>query len=81
MKYEIIPSSTFKKDLKLAKKRGLNLSFLKRVIDLLAASDSPLPKEYKDHNLCGNYECFRECHIQPDWLLIYKKNQEIYSFI
>ncbi|HUH45464.1 MAG TPA: type II toxin-antitoxin system YafQ family toxin [Treponemataceae bacterium] len=76
MKYEIIPSSTFKKDLKLAKKRGLNLSFLKRVIDLLAASDSPLPKEYKDHNLCGNYEGFRECHIQPDWLLIYKKNQE-----
>ena len=76
MKYEIIPSSTFKKDLKLAKKRGLNLSFLKRVIDLLAASDSPLPKEYKDHNLSGNYEGFRECHIQPDWLLIYKKNQE-----
>jgi len=76
MKYEIIPSSTFKKDLKLAKKKGLNLSFLKRVIDLLAASDSPLPKEYKDHNLCGNYEGFRECHIQPDWLLIYKKNQE-----
>jgi len=76
MKYEIIPSSTFKKDLKLAKKGGLNLSFLKRVIDLLAASDSPLPKEYKDHNLCGNYEGFRECHIQPDWLLIYKKNQE-----
>lgn len=76
MKYEIIPSSTFKKDLKLAKKRGLNLSFLKRVIDLLAASGSPLPKEYKDHNLCGNYEGFRESHIQPDWLLIYKKNQE-----
>ena len=76
MKYEIIPSSTFKKDLKLAKKRGLNLSFLKRDIDLLAASDSPLPKKYKDHNLCGNYEGFRECHIQPDWLLIYKKNQE-----
>lgn len=60
----------FKKDLKLAKKRGLNLTLLQNVLDTLLA-EQPLAAKYRDHALTGDYICFRECHIQPDWLLIY----------
>lgn len=67
----IVPSNQFKKDLKLAKKRGLNLESLSMVINTLAAQQ-PLEKKYRDHNLTGNYRGFRECHVEPDWLLIYR---------
>ena len=67
----IVPSNQFKKDLKLAKKRGLDLGLLTSVIDTLA-SQKPLDVKYHDHNLSGNYRSFRECHIEPDWLLIYE---------
>ena len=66
----IIPSNQFKKDLKLAKKRGLNLELLSVVVNTLAAQQ-PLDIKYHDHNLTGNYRDFRECHIEPDWLLVY----------
>lgn len=69
-KYQVILTSKFKKSLKLAKKRGLNLDLLVSVIQELEEG-RVLPEKYKDHQLKGNYSKFRECHIQPDWLLIY----------
>ena len=63
----IIPSNQFKKDLKLAKKRGLNLELLSVVVNTLVAQQ-PLDMKYRYHNLSGNYSGFRECHIEPDWL-------------
>ena len=71
MKYEIVPSNQFKKDLKLAQKRGYDLDKIKKVIALLANGE-PLETKYRDHLLIGDYGNYRECHIQPDWLLIYK---------
>lgn len=71
MKYEIVPSNQFKKDLKLAKKRGYDLDKLKEVIATLANGEA-LDAKYRDHLLSGDYGGYRECHIQPDWLLVYK---------
>ncbi len=71
MKLEIVPSNQFKKDLKLAHKRGLDLSKLSNVISTLANGE-PLDQKFKDHPLIGDYNGFRECHIAPDWLLVYK---------
>ncbi len=63
----------FKKDFKLAIKRGFDVNELQTVITLLV-SEEPLPAKYKDHALTDSkdYKGMRECHIQPDWLLIYK---------
>ena len=71
MKYEIKPSNQFRKDLKLAAKRGYKIELLTDVIKKLADGEK-LDSKYKDHQLSGNYASFRECHIQPDWLLIYE---------
>lgn len=68
---EIIPSNQFRKDLKLAKKRGLQIDHLRNVINQLA-SQQKLADRYRDHALIGEYRDFRECHIEPDWLLIYR---------
>jgi len=68
-------TSRFRKDYKLAKKRGLDLSLLEAVIDTLLA-EKPLDPKHKDHTLIGDYAGFRECHILPDWLLIYSVHQE-----
>lgn len=68
---EIITTKAFEKDYKLMKKRGYNLNLLKEVIDLLA-NEMELPLKYKNHQLIGNYIGYMECHIRPDWLLIYK---------
>ena len=64
-------TSRFLKDLKLAKKRGYDLDKLEAIVDLLQAQQS-LPPKNKDHTLTGEWNHHRECHIQPDWLLIYK---------
>ncbi|MBR3725349.1 MAG: type II toxin-antitoxin system YafQ family toxin [Bacteroidales bacterium] len=74
--YELEYSSKFLKDLKLAKRRGLDLRQLKVVTDLLQ-NGIILPVQYRDHLLTGNYKGYRECHINPDWLLIYKKKDAI----
>ncbi len=68
------PSYTnqFEKDLSLAKKRNKNIEKLKILLTKLI-NEEELPKKYKDHPLVGNYAYRRECHIEPDWLLIYKK--------
>lgn len=70
-KYEIQITTRFKKDYKLAQKRGCDLNLLQDVITLLANGEQ-LPENYKDHPLSGIYAGFRECHVQPDWLLVYK---------
>ena len=63
----------FKKDFKKIKKRGYDISRLEKIVELLA-NEVPLPEQFKDHNLSGNYNGFRECHIAPDWLFIYQVN-------
>ena len=65
---EVVLSNRFKKDLKLAAKRGCDLSLL--------AAQQPLPEKNRDHDLTGDYIGFRECHIRPDWLLIYRVDGE-----
>lgn len=72
---KVVLSNRFKKDLKLAQRRGLDLRLLKDVVDLLA-QEKPLPESNKDHALTGKYAAFRECHIKPDWLLIYRVEEE-----
>lgn len=72
---EIVLSNRFKKDLKMAKKRGYNLDLLNDVVEKLAMQE-PLPKKNRDHSLTGDFIGFRECHIQPDWLLVYLVNDE-----
>ena len=67
---EVKITSKFKKDYKLVKKRKLDVNLLKRVVFKIA-NEIPLDEKHKDHELTGKYKGFRECHIQPDWLLIY----------
>ncbi len=74
-KYDLKQTTKFKKDYKLAKKRGLNMRRLEYVIDELLLGHT-LDAQYLDHPLHGNYEGFNECHIQPDWLLIYGKDEK-----
>ena len=68
-------TSRFRKDYKLAKKRGRDLALLEGVIDALLAGKA-LDSKHRDHTLAGEYAGFRECHILPDWLLIYSVHQE-----
>lgn len=76
MRYELILTGKFKKGLKLARKRGLDIKLLEEVVDKLQ-NDIPLEAKHKDHDLKGNWKGFRECHIQPDWLLIYLKENDV----
>ncbi len=69
--YEIKPSNRFKKDIRLAKKRGYDINILMDVIRKLANGEI-LDVKHKDHELEGNYKGFRECHVTPDWSLIYQ---------
>ena len=71
IKYTVKPTSQFKKDLKRCRKAGLDLDKLKNVIHLLKCGE-PLPAQYHDHTLQGKWTGCRECHISPDWLLIYR---------
>ncbi|MEW6697734.1 MAG: type II toxin-antitoxin system YafQ family toxin [Bacillota bacterium] len=71
MNYEILSTGRFKKDLKVIMKRGYNIQLLQDVVSLLAAG-IPLPEKNKDHMLTGDWTGHRECHITPDWLLIYR---------
>lgn len=76
MKYELVLSGKFKKSLKAAKRRGLDISLLNTIVDTLLQG-IPLDEKYKDHPLSGNYKGYRECHIQPDWLLMYLVENDI----
>ena len=66
--------TSFKKDYKRAKRRGYNLYLIEEVIRLLVQQE-PLPERYKEHSLIGNYAGYRECHIPPDWLLVYRQDE------
>jgi len=73
--YDIFATSRFKKDLKLAIKRKYYIPLMDVVITLLEEG-KPLPDKNDDHPLKGNYEGCRECHITPDWLLIYEIDED-----
>jgi len=73
--YTIKPTTKFQKDLKLVKKRGYQISLLTTVIEQLSNGET-LDAKYKDHLLKGNYTGYRECHITPDWLLIYEISED-----
>jgi mRNA interferase YafQ len=66
----IRPTSQFQKDLKRASRQGRDLGRQKEVLEMLTIPE-PLPEQYRDHKLKGKWQDFRECHIAPDWLLIY----------
>ena len=74
--YEVKFTNAFKKSYKLMKKRGLDISLLDEVVDTLRQGKK-LDDKYHDHALTGNYQGFRECHIKPDWLLIYLIENDI----
>ena len=79
---KIVLSNRFRKDVKLAQKRGINLNLLRDVVNALA-NEEKLAAKYHDHDLSGVFSGFRECHIQPDWLLVYRveKNElELFLF-
>lgn len=72
---KIVLSNQFKRDLKSAAKRKKDIAALGRVVQMLA-NEEPIPNEYYDHSLTGQYRGFRECHIEPDWLLVYRIEKE-----
>lgn len=72
---KIVLSNQFKRDLKSAAKRKKDIAALGRVVQMLA-NEEPIPNEYYDHGLTGQYRGFRECHIEPDWLLVYRIEKE-----
>ena len=76
MIYALRQTSSFKKDVKLIARRGYDLTLLEKAIELLR-TERPMPPEYRDHELSGNYAGHRECHIRPDWLLVYFKAEKV----
>ena len=75
-KYIVKTTTQFKQDFKLAKKRGLKMELLREVITVLAMGET-LPEKNKDHALTGNWIGHRECHILPNWLLVYRLEDEV----
>jgi mRNA interferase YafQ len=73
--YKLQTTHQFEKDLKRIAKQNLPLDELLDIVELLA-NDQTLPEKHKDHPLKGKYKNYRECHIRPDWLLIYKKDKQ-----
>ena len=71
--YEVIYTGQFKKSLKLCVRRGLDVNVFKTVLDILQ-EQGQLPAEYRPHKLTGKYTGCWECHIQPDWLLIWEQD-------
>ena len=74
--YEVRFTATFKKSYQLMKKRGYDLAQLDAVIDRLRQGKK-LEERHRDHALTGNFAGFRECHVRPDWLLVYLVEQDI----
>ncbi len=75
-KYDLAVTAQFRKDYKLAKKRGLKMEALAEVVTLLAKGEA-LPEKNRDHSLPGNWIGHRECHVLPDWLLIYRIEENV----
>ena len=74
-KRSIERSSQFRKDVRRAYKQQKDIKLLEQIIDLLA-DDTPLHEKHRDHALQGNWKGYRECHVMPDWLLVYKKTDK-----
>ena len=74
--YKIVYTRQMKKDVKLMKRRGKDMAKLTQILSLLA-SGRPLAASNKDHQLAGDMRDFRECHIEPDWLLIYRTYDDV----
>jgi mRNA interferase YafQ len=70
-----VPSTQFKKDVKRAQKRGKDMNKLKSLLSLLIHQE-PLPEAYQDHPLRGNWKGYRDAHIEPDWLLLYRVDDD-----
>ena len=79
-KYKPQPTSKYKKDVRLLKKLGYNMSLLKEVVTKLANGNT-LPDQYCDHPLKGNRKGYRDCHIQGDWILIYKIDKDVLTLV
>ncbi len=75
-----IRTTQFKRDTKLAEKRGRNMSKLKTIMTKLASKE-PLDPKSKDHKLTGDYKNHRECHVEPDWLLIYSITENEITYV
>jgi mRNA interferase YafQ len=77
MKYkrEVHYSAPFRRDYKKAKKQGKDIGLLREIIGKLA-NDEPLDEKHRDHALSGNWKGHRECHVTPDWLLVYRKGDK-----
>jgi mRNA interferase YafQ len=73
------PGGPFKRDARLAKRRGKDMEKLKRVLSRLIEG-SPLPREYADHPLRGNWSGWRDLHVEPDWVLIYRVDEDMVRF-
>jgi len=73
-------TNQYLKDLELMKRRNLPKSELDTVVKLLS-EEKPLPSKYKDHPLKGNFAGYRECHIRPNWLLMYKIDKKILTLV
>ena len=80
MSLKIRQSSRFKQDIKRIRKRHLDMAKLETVIRTLV-NEHALEAKYRDHTLSGNWQGYRECHIQPDWLLIYRVNEEYLELV
>lgn len=79
--YRVKPTNKFQKDLKKVQKRGCDISLLTDIVKKLANGEQ-LPEKNRDHALSGDYSGYRECHIQPDWLLIYEiDNGNLYLYL
>jgi len=74
--YDVQTTNKFEKDVKLAIRRGLDIEKLLSLVDLLR-QDEPLPERCRNHVLKGDYKGLHECHIEPDWLLIYDKREVV----
>lgn len=75
-KYDLAVTAQFRRDYKLSKKRGLKMEALAEVVTLLAKGEA-LPEKNRDHSLSGNWIGHRECHVLPDWLLIYRIEENV----
>jgi mRNA interferase YafQ len=78
--YEVKPTSRFKRDLKYIERRGYDMRLLSALIQALASGE-PLAEKHKDHALSGVWSKHRECHVTPDWLLLYKVEHDVLVLI
>jgi mRNA interferase YafQ len=78
--YAVLYTKTFERDVKRCKKRGLDITIISDVVDLLR-KEGKLPAQYKPHKLKGDYEGKWECHLKPDWLLIWKQNDSEFTLL